>query len=216
MNYENYEDLNKAKKRIMSLMKTKYGDVGEDYQESVDTDADEKMNNIIKQLNGAQTHAFNMIPLIKLKSSTGNAYYRNEQSIMVFNQHVLSLSTSLTYVNRIFRTLIDDIGYVEPETLDIYKKSFDTFMRDFSKLNHIANVNGVLTITMSKGSQNEFDNNQVINEFNNAMLETDELVKFNDVIRHNYNYKSLTVSAKKNNYIPVMKSESNYYNDDNE
>ena len=51
MNYETYEDLNKAKKRIMSLMKTKYGDVGDDYQESVDTDADGKMNNIIKQLN---------------------------------------------------------------------------------------------------------------------------------------------------------------------
>jgi hypothetical protein len=65
MNFEDYEDLNKAKQKIMSLLKTKYGDMGDDYQESVDADADGKMNNIIKQLDEAHSHSFNIIPFIK-------------------------------------------------------------------------------------------------------------------------------------------------------
>ena len=254
MNYENYDDLYKAKKRIMSLMKTKYGDLGDDYQESVDIDSDGKMNNIIKQLNEAHSHSFNMIPFIKKEADrietviigqkpkltkkgkpyhdnqgnviyedetddvlvTGKSYFRNVNALVAFNQQVLSLSSSLTSANRIFRKLIDDIGYVEPQTLDLYKQSYDKYLTVFNELNQIAVVEGKLKVIMKDGEQNEFDRNQLINEFNNARLETIELVKFNDVVRHNYNNKSSTVSVKKNNPTVGMNSKRNYYNNDDE
>ena len=245
MNYENYEDLNNAKKRIISLMKTKYGEEGEEYQESDDTDADSKMNSIIKQLNDATSYSFNMIPFIKKEADkvrevkpgnqipilnkngshkknnrgqymyedetehqlvVGNAYYRNVNSLLAFNQQVLNLSNSLTSANRIFIKLIDDIGYVEPQTLDIYKQSYDKYIKTFGELNQIAVTNGQLKVIMKEGDQNEFDKNQLINEFDNARLESLELVKFNDVVRRTYNYKSNTVSVRKNKALNGVSS----------
>lgn len=255
MNYESYEDLNKAKARIMSLMKTKYGEIGEDYLEHVDKDADGQMNDIIKQLNDATSHSFNMIPFIKKEAdrvrevatgneipvlkkngeqkknnkgellwedeyreeiTPGNAYYRNVNSLLAFNQQVLNLSNALTSANRIFRKLIDDIGYVEPQTLDIYKQSYDKYMKTFGELNHIAVVNGQLKVIMKEGDQNEFDREQLLNEFNNARLESLELVKFNDVIARTYNYKSSTVGVKKNRVADGSSSQPNYLQNDDE
>ena len=254
MNYEDYEDLNKAKKRIMSLLKTKYGEVGDVYSEKADTDADGQMSDIIKQLDSATSLSFQMIPFIRKEAdrvrevytgrqlpvyrndgitqkknnkgelmwedeteeevTPGNAYYRNVNSLLAFNQHVLSLSNVLTSVNRIFRKLIDDIGYVEPPTLDLYKQSYAKFLGVFSKLYQIAVINGQLKVIMKEGGQNEFDKDQLINEFNNARMETVELVKFNDVIKRTYNYKSNTVGVKKNGVSNDSSSQINYLQDE--
>ena len=85
MNYENYEDLNNAKKRIISLMQTKYGEEGSEYQESDDTDADSKMNSIITQLDNATTYSFNMIPFIK-KEKGSMAHVATGNQVPVLNQ----------------------------------------------------------------------------------------------------------------------------------
>jgi hypothetical protein len=272
MNYENYEDLNNAKKRIISLMQTKYGEEGEEYQESDDTDADSKMNSIITQLNNATSYSFNMIPFIKKEKDSmtqiatgnqvpvfnsdgspsqvpvlnkngthkkntrgdlmfkdeyedeyedvvvkrGNAYYRNVNSLLAFNQQVLNLSNSLTSTNKIFIKLIDNIGYVEPQTLDNYKESYDKYIKTFDQLYQIAVIDEQLKITMKEGDQNEFDRNQLINEFDNARLESLELVKFNDIVRRTYNYKSNNVSKMKNRALNGTSSNNAMHDYDDE
>jgi hypothetical protein len=234
MNYESYEDLNNAKKRIMSLLKTKY--VNEEYQESNDTDADVMMNKIINLINNVTTHAFQMIPFVKKNADRidpnavigtelvvdkngnqvfdkktglpkyknirgelfiqGASYFRNVTSQLAFNQNVLSISNLLTNVNRIFIKLINDIGYVEPHTMDLYKQAFDKYIPVYYQLINVAADDGQLKITVKDGEQNEFDRNLLIREFDNAMKEHQELEKFNNVIKHTYNY----VSAKKKNH----------------
>jgi hypothetical protein len=233
MNYESYEDLNNAKRRIMSLMKTKYSN--EEYQESDDTDADGMMNNIINLINTSTSHSFQMIPLInktknKIKpriiridpvfdedgdpvynddesraetivyepQKPSASYYRNVNSLISFNQHMLQLSTSLTTINRIFIKLIYDIGYVEPETLELYKKSYVKFAQTFQQLKDIVVYNGYFKVTVNNGEANEHEKNNIINEFDNVMKEHTELDKFNIAINHTYNYTSKQVSAKKN------------------
>jgi len=260
MNYEDYEDLNKAKKRIMSLLKTKYGDVGIEYSEQVDTDADGQMSNIIKQLDSATSLSFQMIPFIRKEAdrvrevytgdqvpvyrndgitqrknnkgelmwedeteeevTPGNAYYRNVNSLLAFNQHTISLSNILTSMNRIFIKLIDDIGYVEPPTLDLYKKSYEKYLGAFNMLNKITIKDGFLNV-MAKdndGEKNEFDRPRLIYEFHNIRMETHELVKFHNVIDRTYNYKSNTVGVKKNGVSNNSSSGSrmNYLQDDDE
>ena len=254
MNYENYDDLNNAKKRILSLMQTKYGEEGEGYQESDDTDADSKMNDIINQLDNATSFSFQMIPFIKKQldrienvmvgqeprltkkgqpyrnnkgeiqyddvyddvTIKGASYYRNTNSLLAFNQQALSLSNSLTAVNRIFIKLINDIGYVEPPTMDLYRKSYNKFNSVFDQLLDIAVRDNQLKVIMKDGEQNEHDRNNLINEFNNAMNEQVELEKFNDVINHNYNYKSKTVSVRKTKSSNNAGSNSDFhdYNDE--
>ena len=65
MNHEDFENLNRAKQKIVYLLKTKYGDVSNEYRESSDTDTDSKMNSIIKLLTDSTSYAFQMIPYVK-------------------------------------------------------------------------------------------------------------------------------------------------------
>jgi len=239
MNYESYEDLNNAKSTILSLLKTKYGDLTDDYDENVDDEADKKMNDVIKQLNIATSSTFQMIPFIKKEVdkidrvkigeqqaisrygnpkfdkktkdpvmedvfgdviTTGNSYYRNVNSLLSFNQHTLTLSTAVTNANRIFQTLIQNIGYVEPQTIDIYNQTFTKFEKVFDELFQISVVQGNLTVIMKDGNQNEFDKQNLKNEFNNAINQKIKLEEYDDLVRHNYNYKSSTVASKKKKY----------------
>lgn len=252
MNYEEYDDLNKAKQQILKMMQTKYGDADEEYEEEVDTDADKRMNDIISQLNTAISSSFQMIPFIKHEEDKtrqgvvgsrpsltkngkarkdrngdviyedvlgdilveGNSYYRNVNSLLSFNQQTLTLSNALTNLNRIFKTLIQDIGYVEPSTIDTYTKTYDKYERVFNELNQVAVVQGTLKVIMKDGEQNEFDKKNLITEFNNAIAENNELIKYNNMVHHNYNYKSNTIANKKQTYINSNKNDNNYEDDD--
>jgi hypothetical protein len=96
--------------------------------------------------------------------------------------------------------------------MDLYRKSYNKFNSVFDQLLDIAVRDDQLRVIMKDGEQNEHDRNNLINEFNNAMKEQVELVKFNDVINHNYNYKSKTVSSRKNKALNGASS-NNVFND---
>ena len=85
-------------------------------------------------------------------------------------------------------------------------------------MNQITTNDGILKVLIKDkdGPLNEFDKNQLINEFNNARLESTELVKFNDVIARTYNYKSSTVGVKKNRVSNSSSSQVNYLQNDDE
>jgi hypothetical protein len=247
MNYETYEDLNKAKQKIMSLLQTKYGEDNSDYKEDTDTDADGKMNNIIKQLNDSTSSSFQMIPFIKKEILTmkvpmfdedgdpvmkrrrgkappqqdeedvlypGNSYFRNANSFLSFNQQTLNLSNSLTNMNRIFKNLIKDIGYVEPQTIDLYNQSYDKFIGVFEQLNSIAVTDGALRVIMKDGQKSEFDRPNLINEFNNAIAEKFKLEEYNDMVKHTYNYKNVNVTKSKSKSYENTAFNNNNFDDD--
>ena len=254
MNYEEYEDLNKAKRIILQMMQTKYGDNDEEYEEEQDTDADKQMTNIIKYLTDATTSSFQMIPFLKVEKTKtkpvaigqkprldrngnektnkngevlfdyvyedqeveGNTYYRNVNALLSFNQQTLNLSNALTNLNRIFKNLIQDIGYVEPSTIGTYNKIFDKFGRVFEELKDIAVVQGKLKIIAKDGEQNEFEKKNLIHEFQNALLENDELIKYDNMVRHNYNYKNNNMTIKKSTYTKSNNTNNDDYEDDDE
>lgn len=221
MNYENYADLNNAKKQIMNLLKTKYGDIGEDYEEQTDTDSDRQMNNIIKFLNDAITYSFQMIPFIKKEADKtdkrnriiiGQSNYRNANALLSFNQFTLNLSNTLTNLNRIFKSLISNIGYVEPQTIDLYNQSYDKYVRVYSDLERLVIDNmGQFKIKMkAEITQDTFEYN-ISREFNNVIAENRELVKYNDIVKHTYNFKNNTVLIKKNKPVINDNQISNDY-----
>jgi hypothetical protein len=66
MNYEEYEDLNKAKKKILDLMKMKYSDPANvDAHEDDNSNADDSMAGLIKKLGIINGYMFQMLTFVR-------------------------------------------------------------------------------------------------------------------------------------------------------
>jgi hypothetical protein len=169
MEYEEYEDLNKAKQKILYLMSVKYNSASNvEAHETDNSNADNIMINIIKWLNNCNTHLFQMltftkkerdteedetveIPMLnkdgshkknsrgkpqyenvltgnKIITSYGALYFRSQATYMNFNQYVFNTVETLQNINRSFFELLPNIGFVEPENIDIYNTSFQKYI----------------------------------------------------------------------------------------
>lgn len=230
MEYEEYEDLNKAKQKILYLMSVKYnGASNVEAHESDNSNADDKMINIIKWLNNCNTHLFQMLTFTKKERDTeedeigpmpvynkdgthrknnkgnlmyrdgptgntivtsyGALYFRSQATYMNFNQYVFNTVETLQNINRSFFDLLPNIEFVEPENIDMFNKSYEKYTTLLEEWKQITSRNGRFQVTVKGSRANEYERTNLQREYDLIIQNTDQLNKYNDEVKNNYNYR---------------------------
>jgi hypothetical protein len=98
MQYEEYEDLNKAKQRILYLMSVKYNSASNvEAHETDNSNADDTMANIIKWLNACNTHVFQMLTFTKKEKDTEELEFINQPVLNKDGSHRKNNKGKLQY-----------------------------------------------------------------------------------------------------------------------
>ena len=142
---------------------------------------------------------------IKSGVTTGGAYaksYRNLNAYVNFSQYVYNVAKNLHKVNKIFKNgLINHIGYVEQDTLNDYRKSYEELEEVFLKFDLLTNFEGEFYVYLKEGATFLGQNKTEFEELKRRVdIMTDELEKLNkndEYIRQNYNFKNKSIKKKK-------------------
>lgn len=135
------------------------------------------------------------IDAVEEKLVHGNRYYRNINAYMNFNQYIYDVLKNTQKVNNIFKEIINDIGFVEPEDIQTYKESFQEFTKNLDDVGKHIIVNGVFKVVF-KDPNNEIDKENLKNAVYSLKDEENELIKYNQNINQNYNYKPSNLKNK--------------------
>jgi hypothetical protein len=255
MYFEQEEDLNKAKKKILNLLKMKYNDDVSDYVESDDLGADEEMEKIIKLLSDTNGYLFQMLTATKkekdtinedytvteepdlnkdgtqkldkkgnLKTKTvsrtvetisyGNLYFRSMSSYQSFMQQIFNAVRNMKQVNTIFSKIINNIGYVEPETMREYEEIVDQYYTYYNSMVDVTTRDGEFKVTI-KDKTNVYEKLNLSNEFSHIGIYTAELKKYEKIVDQTYNYKNVNVVTKRTKkYISNNDNKMTNYDED--
>lgn len=145
-------------------------------------------------------------------------YYRNITGYYTFNQHIYNILKNLQSINRIFQSIINNVDFVEPEDMQIFREVYDEYLKYFEDANDIVYDGTELKVTFKDGS-NEIDKQNLINAYRNIMNESNTLDKFVNRVNQNYNYtaKNISTNKKGKKFIEDKKaSEMVFIDDDDE
>lgn len=209
MIHEEVEDLNKAKKKILYLLKLKYNsdEISENNSVSqTDSNAERGMQNIIRDLNSSISIMTQMIPSTKRGAKKPfKPMFRTQQILLTFLNLSLTLENTFKSININFKNIIDTIGYVEPKDIIIFK---ELVLRANNLYNELISVN------IHKGELFFYQNNEdndfspLYNRFDVIEDEIDKIREYYEKVTQTYNYKGSNVdnSFKFKN----MKSNNNF------
>ena len=199
MNHIMYEDLNNAKEKVLYLLNLKYSENVDDFNNDSTTNSnvENSFDKIISMLEFGSQSIFQMFTFIRKKNTRrAEKYFRNVNAYVSFNDKIFSLSKSMKNINRLFQTIIKDIGFVEPENITLYKEAYETFNRHFDELNDIIKTNGEFKIE-HVNEENEIERQNLIDEIKTIDNEKITLDKYNQEITNNYNYTSANIKTNK-------------------
>jgi hypothetical protein len=220
MYHETYDDLNKAKKQILYLMKLKYEEDNEDddYNDTDDVNSEKGMESILKSIDNAISYINNMIPLTKRSTGAQSAhpFFRTQQTYISFVNLSLNLENTLKSINKTFKIIINNIGFVEPEDIDTFKDQYKTLINDhFDLVENNSNSNTQVIEFKIIGST-DTDLTILHERFNNIQNEITSLFNYNKSISQNYNYKSSNVKSKPKTINFMSSKQSNNDIDDDD
>jgi hypothetical protein len=253
MQYEEYEDLNKAKQKILYLMSVKYNSsTNVEAHETDNSNADDTIMNIIKWLNACNSYVFQMLTFTKKEKDTeedeigpmpvynkdgthrknnkgnpmyrdgptgntivtsyGALYFRSQATYMNFNQFVYNVVETLQNINKSFFEIIPNIGFVEPENIDMYNASYQKYMTLIEEWKHVTSRNGHFQVTVKGTRANEYERTNLQREYELIVQNTDKLKEYNDTVKNTYNYRGGETQTR------VIESDDNtqLYQDDDE
>jgi hypothetical protein len=231
MEYEEYEDLNKAKQKILYLMSVKYnGASNVEAHETDNSNADNIMINIIKWLNSCNNNIFQMltftkkekdteidefdlIPILnndkithkkdskgrlqykkvltgnKIITSYGSLYFRSQATYMNFNQYVYNMVETLQNINRSFFELLPNIGFVEPENIDMYNTSFQKYITLLEEWKQITSRNGRFQVILKGSRATDIERTNLQREYDLIIQNTEKLEEYDETVKNTYNYR---------------------------
>jgi hypothetical protein len=188
MKYEEYEDLNKAKQKILYLMSVKYnGASNVEAHESDNSNADAKMVNIIKWLNNCNNHLFQMLTNIKVDRH-GVPIYRTLTTYMNFNQLVYITVETLQNINKSFFELLPNIGFVEPDNMDMYNKSYEKYTNLVEGWKQVTSRNGQFHVVVNF-PRNAYEPTNLQREYDLIIQNTEKLKEYDETVKNTYNYR---------------------------
>lgn len=132
-------------------------------------------------------------------ASIGNSnYFRNISGLTNFIKIYILFSNSLTRINILFNEIINKIGYVKPENIQLFFDIYGKYKNELKKFKsvffNIKNINdkGSFVITKySSGNATDLrvDEKQQINQiFESIKMEDTQMEKYAEIINNNYNY----------------------------
>lgn len=201
---EEYEDLNIAKKRILYLMKLQYSDENEyndDYEATIDENVENGMNDIIKKIKLATGTINELSSLVSRHGSYDKPYFKGGAQFILFNKLIFELLNNLKNINDIFKKIINNIGYVEPNEINEFKESikslYDYFMR-FINLNTYQGKISFSVVSTDKTDKRSdlLAINTIKDTLRTIQEEVTKIINYNNTISSNYNYKSVNIKNK--------------------
>lgn len=144
----------------------------------------------------------------------GLPYYRSTNVYINFHQVLLKLVNLLKSTNVSLQNLINNIGYVEPENMSLFKESMSDFRTAYQQYNEFMRSDDSLAIKKhSESNTPEADNLKRNNELMNK--EVVKLYEFDKKIDASYNYRSTNVQLKRSpiDMVENIKSNNDAVND---
>ena len=136
--------------------------------------------------------------ITSVKTPTGrNArpFFRNATTYMNFNTISLSLYNSLVSINKNFKNIINNIGFVEPDDMNTYKETFTNLIDYYNKLILANTFRGQLHFKIHDTTAEPPDLRTLYDRFNSMNNEIQEIKSHNNKIDQTYNYKSANVKS---------------------
>jgi hypothetical protein len=141
--------------------------------------------------------------------------YRSVNLYVNFAQYVLNLTKNLYKVNQIFKDgLIYHYDYVEPSTMKEYYKAYDELQKMFTNFMKLTHIDNVFKITLKGTAYNPVEKAQLTEKVKAMIDELDRLHEYNIKVRHNYNYKHVTMASKRSPLSSNTVNPSLYDEDD--
>ncbi len=222
MNYETYEDLNKAKKKILYLMKLKYSSVDANElndDTSKNNTVESVFTKILRDMESINTKLYQMATFVGVNESSSRVkskVFRSTNAYYNFNQFSIEIGNSLYDINKDLETIINDIGYVEPEDIQIF---FD--LKTKMNENHIylssliysarGNFRIILNIT-----NNVDEKENMVNLLTKIETEIIKLSEYEQTIRETYNYKSANKPINNPKFVndKIEEKDNKFFADD--
>jgi len=199
---EEYEDLNKAKQKILYLLKLQYSDVEEvdNDEEQTDNQVEQGMDEIIKNIQTAINYINQMSTAVKYSRSKRNRptppYFRTATVYINFNNNALQLLNSLELINRKFQLIINNIGFVEPADMSLYNDIKNELFNYYRNLLDINSFEGNLRFEIIDTSGKAVDFTLLYEHFNKIHIEMNKIYQYDNNIKQTYNYKSANIKYK--------------------
>jgi hypothetical protein len=121
----------------------------------------------------------------------GRYYHRSGGSYTNYYQNSIKLQSNLKNMNNELKSIINNIGYVEPENMTTYKEVYDEFMNKLKQL---------LTYgTLVKFANTTDEQVKNLNEIYTSITnESRTLYEYDNQIKSTYNYKNTNKERKRN------------------
>jgi hypothetical protein len=196
-NYNSDDKLNVAKSRILQLLRLKYRDPNTIYVESDDTNYDVQFSKILNNINQLY-NLFNLlvgyVPIINDKPA-----FRIPSNIAAYLQTNHTIISLLRNTNLIFNKIINNIGYVEPENITIYRQSFKEMLSLHTVFVQTVTYTGNFDVdTWSTQKRLSLTEKDIYNSlYEQTEEEINELIVYNSRLETTYSYRSKNVNIKR-------------------
>jgi hypothetical protein len=108
---------------------------------------------------------------------------------MNFNQFVYNVVETLQNINKSFFEIIPNIGFVEPENIDMYNASYQKYMTLIEEWKQVTSRNGRFQVTVKGSRANEFERTNLQREYDLIVQNTDQLKEYDETVKNTYNYR---------------------------
>ena len=144
------------------------------------------------------TEQVEVTPAVPEHYTDGNTYFRSTNLYVNFNQLSLNLESNLKNINRLFSKLIDKIGYVEPENMQLYRDNMNVFVPTLDQLfTAVIKTNGFDVLL--KGSAKSADEKSNLKEvYDRLGQQSATLLDYDGQVKSTYNYKNKNMVLKRN------------------
>jgi hypothetical protein len=199
MQYEEYEDLNKAKKRIMELMQTKYEDADNKYIPESDNNADVTMTTIIKLFESCNNNLNQSTSLITRTApgrngvaGAGTPYFKTLSYYHNFVNFIYNLLKNLENINKTFQKIKPYLNFVEPELMNMLETlviKYDELYTKLLQISYYFTVNNQKTLVSNHVSTtHEVDREYLQNIYDKIDENTITWHGHFETIKETYNY----------------------------
>lgn len=211
MNFINFEDdLLSAKKKIKLLLLQKYSLEDDEYNETEDTNADSDMMTVIDNLQKLNKQLYLVNGMIRTdpENPTRYMFVGGDSGYANTIKGIKEIQQILQNINSILKSLVLNIGYVEPGNITKFYETVDEIINS----NIYVNYNFIMTdrtkLIYKKGSNIKYD--EIFPVFDVIINEMKQLLDYRATIQRTYNYQQNTIGYKKSG------NSSNYYNNNDE
>jgi hypothetical protein len=140
----------------------------------------------------------------------GKLYHRSNGTYTTYYQISIKLQSNLKNMNHELKSIINHIGYVEPENMITYKEVYEEFMKKLLQLLSNNNIKKFANTT----NEQVANLNEIYTSITN---ESKTLNDYNNSITSTYNYKNVNKESKRNpQTLASSGSITNNNNDDDD